>query len=390
MMAPITKLVYEQNNKEVIPVIRIKEVKKDTLKEFFRIPWKVYQNNPFWVPPFWSEFKEFFKQDNPFWNHSEKKLYISYKNDEPVGRIAAIIDHRYCQYQKKKIGFFGFFECINDFEVANELFSEAEKWLSSKEMTIMQGPIDGRVDNGCGFLYQGFNHLPSLLSTYSQKYYLSFAKKYGLKKSRDQITYYIDLTKPLPHQLKEKAEQCRSDGFSIRQFKRFRTKKELAWWVDLFLDTFSDHWGYVPVSPEEVTKRFGVKQLQWFVDTDFFLIAEYNNKPVAYLWAIPEYNQLFHSMNGKLDFPQLLKFLWKRSNITKGKLHLIGVKEKFRGKQIASLLNYEALRKMKDEGYVGAEIGWVDEKNKDAHKIIKITEAEILKKHRVFEKHILI
>lgn len=393
-MAPITTLLQVdknnsfQNKKEGMPVIKIKEAKNQSLYEFYKIPWKIYQNNPYWVPPFWIEFKDFFQQDNPFWNHAESKLFISYKNGQPVGRIAAIIDSLYCQYNKEKIGFFGFFESVNDVDVAEKLFLEAERWLLSKGMTIMQGPIDGRVDNGCGFLCTGFNESQSLLSTYTPQYYLKLADHYDLKKARDQITYYVDLTQPLPRFLMEKAEQCKSEGFSIRRFNRFLAKKEIAWWVNLFLKTFEDHWGYVPVSPEEVKTRFGVKQLQRFVDSNLFLIAEYNNEPVGYLWATPDYNQLFKSMNGELTFFELLRFIWKKNQITKGKLHIIGVKQNFRGKHIASLLNSVALEEMKKRGYDGAEIGWIDEKNTAVRNTIRLVGAEIIKKHRVFEKDI--
>ncbi|MBS3777888.1 MAG: hypothetical protein KGY50_01190 [Candidatus Thermoplasmatota archaeon] len=198
---------------------------KNDFKDFFHIPYTIYQQNPYWVPPFYKEFKDFFHSSNPFWNHAETALFIAYKNNQPVGRIAAIIDYLYCKHIGRNIGFFGFFECINDFTYAKKLWQTAEKWLSLKNMTCLQGPIDGRIDNGCGFLYQGFNLQPSLLSTYSPKYYLSFAEKYKMKKARDQITYYIDLTKSLAKELEKKATKSAQSGVRIRRFNRFRTIK---------------------------------------------------------------------------------------------------------------------------------------------------------------------
>jgi len=264
----------------------------------------------------------------------------------------------------------------------------AQNWLVSKDMTVMRGPIDGRVDVGCGFLYNGFDSPPSLLSSYTPAYYISFAEKFNMKKARDFITYYIDLTKPLPIKLKEKAQQCIESGIKIRPFNRLRTKKELKWWVDLLLETFADHWGYVLVSAEEVKSRFGVKQLRWFVDPKLFLIAEYNGSPIAYIWSTPEYNQIFQKMNGCLGPYQLLKILLTKNQINKGKLQFIGIKKDFRNKNIGSFLNYETLIEMKRRGYIGAEVGFIDEQNAIANSTIVKTGAKKYKRYRVFEKNI--
>ena len=312
------------------------------------------------------------------------------KNNKVIGRIAAIIDSKYCETVGEKIGYFGFFECIQDFESANALLQTAQDWLLSKKMKIMRGPIDGRIDIGCGFFYTGHNSRPCVLSTYSPLYYVTYAEKFGMKKVRDQLFYYIDLTKPIPKQLEEKARQCLLSGVKVRSFNRLRTQKELKWWVKLFLETFSDHWGYVPVPEDEVKTRFGVKQLRWFVDSHLFLVAEIKGSPIAYIWSTPDYNQIFQKMNGRLGPFQILLFLCKKRQINVGKLHFIGIKKEFRNLDIGSLLNYKILIEMKNRGYIGAEVGWIDEENTIAHTTIAITGATLYKTHRVFEKKLTV
>ena len=144
----------------------------------------------------------------------------------------------------------------------------------------------------------------------------------------------------------------------------------------------------MPVSTEEVKTRFGIKQMRWFVDSKLFLIAELEKKPVAYIWSTPEYNQIFKNMNGRLTPYQLLKFLYYKKNINIGKMLLIGIKKEFRNFGIGSYLNYLTLVEMKNRGYIGTEVGWIDEKNVVAHKTIEITDAQVYKKFRVFEKQI--
>ena len=362
---------------------------KKEFKIFYGVPFQLYQKNPYWVAPFWYEQHGFFKKKNPFWSHAECALFIAKKQGEYIGRIAAIIDDAFCRTVGEKIGYFGFFECIEDYECAKALYEVAQDWLLSRKMRIMRGPIDGRIDVGCGFLYSGFDSPPSILSTYSPKYYSTFAERYGLRKSRDFVHYSIDLTQPLPTQLEEKARQCLSTGITLRSFRRLRTRGELKWWSKLFLETFSEHWGFVPVSPEEVKSRFGVKQLRWFVDTRLFIIAESNGSPVAYLWSTPDYNQVFKTMHGRLGPVEAIRFLLKQKKINAGNLHFIGILNGFRHQHIASLLNYQALLEMKNRGYVRAEVGWIDEQNTIAHSTIAYTGAKVYKKHRVFEKTLI-
>jgi ribosomal protein S18 acetylase RimI-like enzyme len=129
-----------------------------------------------------------------------------------------------------------------------------------------------------------------------------------------------------------------------------------------------------------------VKQLRWIVDPGLFLIAEFNGSPVAYLWATPEYNEIFQKWKGRLGPIQILSFFYTKYRIQTGKLHLIGIKKEFRDKNIGSYLNYAVLLEMKKRGYIGAEVGWIDEENLAANTTIAITGATLYKKHRVFEK----
>jgi hypothetical protein len=369
------------NNIDIETVTNFKEFKK-----FYNFPFQLYNDNTFWVSPFWKEQKDFFKTNNPFWTHAECMLYVAKKNGKIVGRIAAIIDYKFCVSVGKKIGYFGFFECIEDDSFAKALFESAQNWLISKNMTVMRGPIDGRIDKGCGFLYKGFNMPQTILSSYSPSYYISFAEKFNMKKARDLLIYYIDLKKPLPKKLKEKSNKCVSSDIVIRRFNRLRTGKEMKWWIPLFLEAFEDHWGYAPVSQKEVRSRFGVKQLRWFVDSKLFLVAMSNGSPVAFIWSTPDYNQLFKKMNGHFDLFQILKFYLYKHKINIGKLHIISVKKEFCNRNIGSCLNYKTLFEMKNRGYVGAEVGLIDEGNAVANTTIAITGAKEYKRFRVFEK----
>jgi ribosomal protein S18 acetylase RimI-like enzyme len=386
------KHIFENHTKEQvnfpdnITIETITNLKE--FKTFYKIPFNIYNKNPYWVPPFWTELNEFFKNKNPFWSHSKCKLFTAKKNSKYIGRIVAIIDDKYYEKFNKKIGLFGFFECINDYGCAEALFQSAQKWLVLKNMDIIRGPINGRIDVGCGFLANNYDSIPSLLCSYSPEYYISFMEKFNMKKIREFNSYKIDLSKPFPAKIKEESQKCIESGIRIRKLNRLRTQKELKWWTKLVLETYVDHWGYVSVTEEEVKSRFGVKQLRWFVDPKLFLIAEYENTPVGYIWSTPDYNQIFKTMNGRLGILQMLTFLLKQKQIKIGKLQFIGVKKEFRDKNIGSCLNYKTLVEMKKRGFISAVVGLIDKKNEVPNATIVKTGAKPYKRYLVYEKKI--
>jgi len=389
MSKPAGKYVFESNKSRVEKIssdIKISVVtnKKD-FKDFYKVPYFVYRDDKYWVAPFWSELRDFFKTNNPFWLHAETILFVAYKKDVAVGRVAAFVDHKYCEAADEKIGFFGFFESIDDFGIASALLDICKKWLISKNMKVMRGPINGRVDAGCGFLYDGFDSKPYILASYSPKYYLDIIKQYGMIKSRDLMVYYMDLKGPIPDYLKFAAERCKEMGVKIRGFHRLRTGKEMKWWMGLMKDTFSHHWGYIPVSDEEVKTRFGVKQARWFVDSGLFLVAEIDDKTIAFKWSTPDYNQVFKEFNGRLGFVEAIKFFINKRKINRGRLNFVGIRKEHRGKGIGSCMNYYTMKEMKRRGYSGAECGWIDEKNVASLRTIEKTGAKYYKRFRVYE-----
>ena len=387
------KYIFESATPETIPVSSDSVIKRVTtvncFKDFHRVPWLVYKNDKYWVPPLWEEMKDFFKRRNLFWGHADTQLFVAYKNKTPVGRVAAIIDYKYVESVKDNVGFFGFFECINDSNIATALLEAAETWLSSKQISTMLGPVNGRVDMGCGLLYQGFNETPYIYDTYSPKYYIDFVENHGMKKNRDLVSYFFNPEQPIPEKVKETAERCIDNGVKIRCFNRLRANKELKWWIKLMMETFSSHWGYVEVSEKEVRTRFGVKQIRWIVDPCLFLVAEKDDQPVAFKWSLPDYNQIFKTLNGRLGVTGALKFLIKKHTINRVKFNFVGVKKEYRGQGIGTCMNYYTLIELKKRGCKSVEIGWIDENNIPERKATEKIGAKLYKIYRVYEKKLV-
>ncbi len=389
------KCKYIFNNKKpkttkISKNIKISAVKDiSDFRDFYKVSREVYKNNKYWVPEFWGETKNFFKTKELFWKHAKANLFIAFKNNKPVGRIASFIDKAYSYTDDEKIGFFGFFECINNYKIASALFNETEKWLRSQDITDMQGPINGRVDVGAGFVIKGFEHLPYLIGHYSQPYYINFAEKYKFRKSKDLISYKVDLTKPIPSKVKETAKRCQKNGINVRSFNRFKLKSEMDWWLKMFMEEFSDHWGYTDISLEEVKNRFGIKQLPWILDSNLFLVAEIYNKPIGFRWSLPDYNQIFKKLDGRLGLIALIKVFLTRHKINRGRFIIMGIKKKYQGRGIGTCLNYHTLVEMKKRGYKSAEYGWIDENNIASCKAAEKIGGKHYKTYRVYEKKLI-
>ena len=384
------RYIFEQDSEEKIdalPDIKISVVASlKSFKDFFKMPWIVYENDNAWIPPIWEEMKDFFKSKLPFWTHAEIRLFTAYKDGVACGRIAAIIDHLFIKESNEKIGYFGFFEVIDDYDIASALLNSAKKWLKDKGMKKMWGPIDGRVDVRCGLLLSGFGEQPFIFASYNPKYYVDFVKKYGMKKCRDQLVYYLDLSPTIPQYLKDAAERVEKMRIKIRGFNRRRANSEIDWWVPLMMKTFSFHWGYMNVPEEEVKTRFGIKQIRWIADPGLFLVAEDpDGKPIAFKWTTPDFNQAIKQLNGRFGIIGYLKFFLLIRKINRGRLNFVGIEKKWQGKSIGSAMNYYTLLEMKKRGYHGAECGWIDEKNIASQRTIEKTGAKYQKRYRVYE-----
>lgn len=371
------------SNIQISTVIELKD-----FRDFFRVPWTIYKDNKYWVPPFWKDFRNLFRSDDAFWSHSESQLFIAYKDKIPIGRIAAIIDHNLPKKNNKKIGYFGFFECIQDSAIAINLLKAAEDWLDSKGIDIIHGPVNGRTDLGSGFLIKGFNFVPYMLGTYSLEYYNDFAKDFGMKKSIDLLSYHIDLTQPIPKSVKDAAKHCEEKGVKIRQFNRLHFKKELEMWFDMLLEIFSDHYGFTPSEYTELKSTFGMKQLRWIINPRLFLFAEINGETVGFRFSLPDFNLIFQKLNGKMGVIGFLKFLWHVRNIKRGRFIVMGIKKKYQGLGIGTCMNYYTLLEMKRKGYDSTEYGWIDEKNIASRKAGEKIGGRLYKIYRVYEKNI--
>ena len=357
-------------------------------KIFLDVPITVYAHDRNWVSPLRSDVAKKFDANNPFFQYGRLQQFVAVRDAKPIGRIVAAVNDRLVDREGKKIGIFGFFECIEDFEVAQALLNAASQWLREQGMIEARGPIDLSTHNNCLFLVDGFDSPPMVMMPYNPAYYPKFLEQDGWHKAKDAYAYDFPLDQPLSPEFEKGYKIACKSGVN---FRPLRTKGEgfeqdAIGLYNLFTKAFSDNWSSTPRTQEEFLEE--AKSLQSLVDPDVFPIAEYNGEMIGFWMGLPDYNIPLKHVNGKLNWLGILKFLWHRRQIDQGRVIAICSLPEFRRKMVPLALIYLGMSGgiQKGKPYKRAELSWVYEDNFASHKLIEASGGKIYKTYRMYEK----
>jgi len=354
-------------------------------QDFLKLPWQIYQGNPNWVPPLLSEVKETLDtRKNPFWEHARRELFLARKDGKPAGRIVAIVDDNHNRFHQDETGFFGFFECIEDYDVAKMLWDEAKKWLQSQGMKLMRGPVNPSMNDECAFLLDGFNLPPTIMMPYTQPYYLEFAERYGFKKAKDLYALLKMAKDGIPERIERMVTAIKKKtSVTIRPFNMKHYEQDIQHLKDIYNSAWEKNWGFVPMTDKEMDLT--AKKLKQMAEPDLVLFAEIDNQPVGVTVTIPDYNQVLIHLNGRLGPIEILKFLYYRKKITGVRSLIGGVKKEFRNTGIIAVLYYQTERNAAGKGYQWCELGWNLEDNDLINQFDIAIGGKIYKKYRIYE-----
>lgn len=358
-------------------------------REFINFPYSHYEDDQYWVPPLLMEQKKLLNpKKNPFFKNAEIALFNAEHEGKPAGRLAAIIDHRYNDFHNAKTGFFGFFECIDRQSTVDLLFRVAEDWLRDRGMTDVLGPANPSMMDEVGVLVEGFDKYPSIMMPYHKPYYDKLLKGAGYEKEMDLLTYLVTQDSVDRERANRAMEivKKRLPGISIRKIKLKKIKDEVKIIREIFNSAWKNNWGFIPLSSEEFDAL--AKDLKTIVDPNFAHIAEIDGKPVAFSVALPDYNQIFRDMNGKLLPFGWLKILMNKNKIDKVRTALMGVIPEYQGRGIDVLLHREAIENGLVEGVYSSEVGWILENNVQMVRVAEKIGGTLDKRYRMYKKNL--
>lgn len=366
-------------------IIKTIQTKKDLLN-FIKSAWKIYKDDPHWVPPLIYDKKKILDRNkNPFFKHAEMELFAAFKNGEIVGRIAAIKNDLHNKYHNDKVGFFGFFECINDQQTANKLFDTAKDWLKKKGFDTMRGPANPSSNDEYGMLLDGFDDEPRLLMPYNPKYYLDLCENYGFKKAKDLYAYKIEADKLLKSEkVKRVAELAKKRyNLNITELNMKNFDKELEKVKYVYNKAWAPNWGFIPMTEEEIEAM--AKDLKPLVYPSLVLFGEINNELVGFALVMPDYNQIFKNMNGKLFPFGFLKLLTQKKKMTWARIIALGIIPEYQKKGLDSVFYWEIVNRAAKHGIFQGEASWILEDNDMMNRGAAAMNGSIYKKYRIYE-----
>jgi ribosomal protein S18 acetylase RimI-like enzyme len=302
-----------------------------------------------------------------------------------VGRIAAITNRLHNERYKDKTGFFGYFDSIDDEEVARALFDAAKGELKKRGFEIMRGPFNPSPNDEMGLLVEGFEAPPFIMMPYNPPYYVGLYERLGLKAIRNLLAFYISADVKEPERIKKIVERVRrSTGLTIRSINMKDLKNELLIFRDLYNVTLDRNWGFIPITTEDL--ELLASDLKSIADPRMVLIAEKNGVPVGFSLTIPNINEVLVRTRGVSTPMRVAKFLWylKTKAPKTARLLVLGVKPEFRNTGIAALFYHETLMRGK-QSYVGGELSWVEDNNHEIIKGITVMGGKAYKTYRVYE-----
>jgi hypothetical protein len=363
-------------------------------RDFHRLPYRVYRDDPQWVPPLLLERKlHFSAKHNPYFEHAEAEYWLAYRNGEPVGRISAQIDRLHLERHRDATGQFGFIEAIDDDAVFAALLSAAENWLRGKGMARATGPISFSLWHEAGLLVEGFDTPPFVMMGHARNYYGKRIENAGYAGVQDLIAYAYPRQLTIPAPLLRILERSERRGeLRVRNIRmdRKHLDGEIALIHDILNDAWSDNWGFVPMTKAEIADFARILRL--LLKPEDVAIAEYRGEPAAFSMIFPNLNEAIKDLGGRLFPFGWAKLLWrlKIAGTKTMRMPLMGVRKSLQTSPAGAALALAVIREGRTasfaQGLVHGELSWVLDSNVRARRMIEMTGAPPSKRYRIYEK----
>ncbi len=358
---------------------------KKQLNQFIKFPWKIYKDDPHWVPPLLMDIKKRFKSSFSFFNFGQQECYLAYKDGELVGRIAAIKNDLYNETHKDKTGFFGYFECINDQAVANKLFDTAKAWLQDKGLNIMHGPASPSSNHDYGLLVEGFDDSPRMMMTYNPKYYIDLITNYGFEKTMGLLAYKMTKEDVLGNpKLQRVADIAQKRAkMTIRPVNMKKIKEEVQHIKNLWNEAWEDNYGFVPMTDAEIDEL--AEDIKPIAEPSLILFGEIDGEVVGMGIALLDYNYVFKQMNGRLLPFNFLKIFTQKKKIEWLRVIVLGISPKYQGKGLDAVFYNTLIQNGFKLGLKYGEASWILEDNVMMNRGMKVVNGEVYKRYNVYE-----
>lgn len=372
--------------------IRTHQPGQDT-EDFIRAGTVVFREDPSWVRPLDMMIGDRLNpKKDPFYQHADVVLYTAWKDGRLAGRLSATVDRAWLDTWRDDTGHFGYFDTVDDPEVARALLTRAEEWLRGKGMKRMNGPMSLSANHEIGVLVEGFSDPPVIDMGHSRTYQGALAEACGLVKEKDLWCWRYDTREGFNTRTHKAWEQIKAmPEVRLRSVDLKKMREELDLVMEIYNETWAGKWGYVPISSAELDKM--AADLKLVIDPEMAFISEVDGKPAGMCICVPNLNEVIADMNGQL-FPfgwAKLLYRTKVKSPKSARLILLGVREAIRKNvkrygYLSAAMYVEVAKRGMAKGYRWAELSWTREDDSPINLGIRSMGATVYKKYRVYQK----
>jgi GNAT superfamily N-acetyltransferase len=356
-------------------------------KQFLTLPWKIYHDDPYWIPPLRQNQKELagFAR-HPFYEHSEGQAFLALRDGVPVGRILAIVNNPHIERYKEQRGFFGFFESIDDQQVAIGLFDAAKGWLAERNIHDIRGPMNPSMNYEIGLLIDGFDSSPQFMMTYNRPYYAKLIEGCGFRKSQDMYAFWghVDMLKTLDQKMHFVVEEAtRRFGVTTRRLNPKDFDGDVRTFLDIYNSSLGGTWGFTPLSEGEIDHM--AESMKHLIAPEMTSIAEVDGRPVATAFSLLDYNPRIKKIDGRLFPFGFIRLFWNRRAIKRIRIISTNVIPEYQKWGLGLVVLDRLVPEIIDWGVEEAEFSWVLESNHLSYKTLQRGGAKLTKTYRIYD-----
>ncbi|MDF1562745.1 MAG: hypothetical protein P1V51_06860 [Deltaproteobacteria bacterium] len=370
--------------------IEVRRVEDEgTERDFHALPYRIYRDDPTWVPPLDLYQRSRLSPKKPFFKEATLHRYVAYREGEPVGTISALRDPRHERVREERTAFFGFFDLIDDAEVAEALIERVKADARSWGATTLRGPRNLTRVEEVGVVVEGFDRPQPMLAGASRPYYQALLEALGAEKHHDVLAYDIEMyfedgrPKPIPDYLLQKASEVDLPGLVLRPANRLQLNRDLRLAHECFVEAFRD----VPENtPMPLSQFVGLGRAFLFVSNRHMLqLATVDGKAAGFALCFPDLNEAIIKAQGKTLPFGWARLLWGLHGVRTSSFKLIGVLPEYRKSGLHSQMIVRAIDGSRDAGYRRMEASLVDERNDKMRKVVESTGMEVYRRYRFYD-----
>jgi len=367
------------------------------LKEFAKFPWQLYRGDPCWTPPLNGDLlgncilglKGLLTPQHPYHQHAEVTHFMAFRGKQAVGRISAAVNREFNEYHEQSLGSFGFFEVIEDYEVARALLDHARNWAAARGMSVLRGP--GEYSNATherqGILIEGFQYPPTFDLTHNLPYYAQFLERYGFKKAKDYLAYLFNRGNTKLKLVQRLAGKVSKDiKIETRSADMRRLKAEIRLIIEIYNEAWAQNWGFLPISEPEADTV--ADSLSLIIDPGLVRFAFIGGKPAAVIGFVPDPNYALRprwQWYGDSDFVRIMRLLVMRRRIPRTRGMFFGIKPEYRNLGIPAILTKELLDYLWPRHYTESDGSLILEDNEAIIKVLETFGGQYYKRWRIYE-----